>query len=232
MEISKGCVPRLGHHRPARGSSPVPKDNILIDNTSHACLADFGLLNMVSDRQSVLSSHVEYRWMSPELLDPERFGLEESRPTVESDCYALGMVVYEVLIGRPPFSLGPVAIRNVLDGERPARPQGPEGNLITDGIWDVLEACWRPQPGDRPSMKAVLLGLEGNASAMMQASPTVDGDVKADSDDQSDNAASASGMFFGLIVGLIRTVLDRSAHSIRRERTPGFRCNRFNAFVL
>ena len=35
-------------------------------------------------------------WMSPELLVPEVFGLNDSRPTKQSDCYALGMVVYEV----------------------------------------------------------------------------------------------------------------------------------------
>jgi len=37
--------------------------------------------------------------MSPELLDPERFGMPESednRPTMQSDCYALGMAIYEV----------------------------------------------------------------------------------------------------------------------------------------
>jgi hypothetical protein len=37
--------------------------------------------------------------MSPELLDPERFGIPQSegdRPTRQSDCYALGMVIYEV----------------------------------------------------------------------------------------------------------------------------------------
>ena len=37
--------------------------------------------------------------MSPELLDPERFGIpetEDDRPTRQSDCYALGMVIYEV----------------------------------------------------------------------------------------------------------------------------------------
>ena len=34
--------------------------------------------------------------MSPELLDPERFGVEGDRPTKESDCYAFGMVIYEV----------------------------------------------------------------------------------------------------------------------------------------
>ena len=37
--------------------------------------------------------------MSPELLDPDRFGITDNRPTKESDCYALGMVVYEVRAG-------------------------------------------------------------------------------------------------------------------------------------
>ena len=36
-----------------------------------------------------------FRWMSPELLDPPRFR-SSGRPTRESDCYALGMVIYEV----------------------------------------------------------------------------------------------------------------------------------------
>ena len=37
--------------------------------------------------------------MSPELLNPGLFGVPESegnRPTTQSDCYALGMVIYEV----------------------------------------------------------------------------------------------------------------------------------------
>ena len=34
--------------------------------------------------------------MSPELLNPEMFGKSDDRPTKQSDCYALGMVVYEV----------------------------------------------------------------------------------------------------------------------------------------
>lgn len=37
--------------------------------------------------------------MSPELLDPERFGGGD-RPTKQSDCYALGMVIYEVSASR------------------------------------------------------------------------------------------------------------------------------------
>jgi len=46
--------------------------------------------------------------MSPELLDPERFGMPESednRPTRQSDCYALGMVIYEVGAGMGKFAV-------------------------------------------------------------------------------------------------------------------------------
>ena len=35
------------------------------------------------------------RWMSPELLDALRSG-SDGRPSRESDCYALGMTIYEV----------------------------------------------------------------------------------------------------------------------------------------
>ena len=45
------------------------------------------------------------QWMSPELLDPELFGILElgDRPTRQSDCYALGMVIYEVRVRTSPF---------------------------------------------------------------------------------------------------------------------------------
>jgi serine/threonine protein kinase len=43
-----------------------------------------------------------WRWMSPELLDPELFGVQGDRPTRQSDCYALGMVIYEVCVCGSP----------------------------------------------------------------------------------------------------------------------------------
>jgi hypothetical protein len=36
------------------------------------------------------------RWMAPELLSPEDFGLSRMELTMASDIYALGMVVLEV----------------------------------------------------------------------------------------------------------------------------------------
>ena len=107
--------------------------------------------------------------MSPELLDPESFDLKDGRPTHESDCYALGMVMYEVLSGQIPFTKenGPAVIRKVLEGKRPERPP----TLFTGGLWEMLELCWKHRPQDRPSLKTLLQFLEGGMQA--SRSPSV-----------------------------------------------------------
>jgi len=96
--------------------------------------------------------------MAPELLHPEMFGLRDSQPTKESDRYALGMVIYEVLSRQVPFasSANAVVMRKVLDGERPKRPQGEEGAWFTDDLWKMTELCWVARPESRPSIEAVL----------------------------------------------------------------------------
>ena len=103
--------PNLFLHAP----HPPAKVNILINKDRQACIADFGLSTITgvttpgSARSSLASmdSLMSFtgggtrRWMSPELMDPERFGmpeLEDNRPTRQSDCYALGMVIYEVSV--------------------------------------------------------------------------------------------------------------------------------------
>jgi len=78
----------------------VKQANILVDNTGTARVGDFGLMTMTDQStillsESLVSSGGTLCWMSPELLDPPRFG-SNGRPTCESDCYALGMVIYEV----------------------------------------------------------------------------------------------------------------------------------------
>ena len=182
------------------------KVNILIDQDGHACLADFGLLTIISDSTlHTASSSSEgagtTRWMSPELLDPDHFGFKNGRPTKESDCYALGMVVLEVLTSKPPFPYytGLVVMRRVVDGEQPARPQGAKGVWFTDSLWGMLGQCWSPQPKDRPTIEAVLKCLEQVSVAWQPLSSDVDSDAEADSDDESHLITSGPGMFLHLI---------------------------------
>ena len=95
--------------------------------------------------------------MSPELIDPQRFGFKNSRPTKPSDCYALGMVIYETVSGHLPFHEDKdlTVFVKVLNGERPPREV-----LFTDSLWKMLGRCWEPQPDARPSIEGVLRCLE------------------------------------------------------------------------
>jgi hypothetical protein len=122
-------------------------------------LTDFGLTILDSRTWSSRGQGPSIRWMSPELFDPEMFGLKDRHPTRSSDCYALGMVIYEVLSGRVPFTRHNkyLAIAKILRGQRPERPQGAEGKRFTDNVWRILEGCWQPKPDCRSSSRDVLI---------------------------------------------------------------------------
>ena len=169
--------------------SQDPKSKILIGSDHHACISTFSLLPIVSDQQMFLPPSIESgttQWMSPELLDPEGFNLERSRPTRESDCYALGMLIYEVLSEQAPFAPSKVPVLKILRGDRPKRPERERGVLFTDDIWSVLELCWKPQPSERISARSALMSLGGVPSPARSLSPDSGRDADTDSFDQSD----------------------------------------------
>jgi len=215
MGISREYVPEPRGHRSVCGL-PCPQANILVDRKGHACLADFSLLTVVPDQSTIISSSTSggtVQWMSPELLHPALFGMEASHPTKESDCYALGMVVYEVLSRQAPFApaKAPVVIWMVLEGKRPERPQGEEGRLFTDSIWGVLQLCWKPQPSERTNVEVVFRRLGGKPSQVRSTSSAV-GDAETDSENLSDATVKGSRISLCLIPGpsLITVVVFRT----------------------
>ena len=131
--------------------------------------------------------------MSPELLDPDRFGSKDGRPTKASDCYALGMVIYEVLSRQAPFaSYGYCTVmRKVTEGERLGRPEEVGRVWFTDDLWKMLNLCWATQPEGRPSVEAVLECLEPISRAWKPPSPQVYKGVEMDEDDRDLTTASA-----------------------------------------
>ena len=138
--------------------------------------------------------------MSPERLNPDQFGFENSRPTKESDCYALGMVIFEVLSGQIPFKRDGhelAVMREILEGEHPERPQGAEGARFTDDLWGMLKWCWSHQPKARPTVEAVLRHLEQISTTWQPLPPGADGNVETDTggDDWYDFTVSGPGMF-------------------------------------
>ena len=155
METSRGCV--IGHSPVSPHLSVMA--NVVIDQACRARLADFGLLTVVSDSINLFSSSTTdthggtLRWMSPELIAPEKFGTKTSRPTRASDCYSLGTAVYETVSESIPFhEVHHWAIYGkVAEGKHPSR-----GVCFTDDLWNVMEQCWMSHPDRRPSVECVL----------------------------------------------------------------------------
>ena len=181
----------------------------MIDKDGNARLADFGLLTIVSDstHPATTTSSEDagtMRWMSPELLDPDQFGFENGRPTKESDCYALGMVILEVLTGQAPFPRwgALVVMRKVIGGERPDRPEGPEAMWFADDLWGLLKQCWSSEPKLRPAVKSVLERLKQGSVTWEPLSLSVDSDSHVDSDDESTFTSHHPCVFFRFVIDL------------------------------
>ena len=150
------------------------------------------------------------RWMSPELLDPDRFSLVGGRPTKHSGCYALGMVILEVLSGKPPFPNynGMAVMRKIVEDERPGRPEGEEGVWFAADLWGVLEQCWSPQPERRPTINDILRCLRRSSAAWLLLPSDSADHAQPDGDDQSDFTLShdqsiGPSVFLHLFLGLI-----------------------------
>ena len=132
--------------------------------------------------------------MSPELIDPQRFGFRNGRPTKESDCYALGMVIYEILSGRFPFyrHADLAVILKVLAGERPPRVMA-----LPENLWMMLQLCWASRPNDRPGVEDVLQCLEMASGSLGSLYSTVYGGMEGGDED---SASDSSGMLSRLIL--------------------------------
>ncbi|KAG8901799.1 hypothetical protein FRB99_005099, partial [Tulasnella sp. 403] len=150
----------------------IKANNILVSPDDHALLCDFGLTKlMTSQTSTAMKGAGTVRWQSPELWDnlPKSF---------QSDVYAFGMTVYQILSGNVPFytiELDITVVLAVIRGERPPKePQSSPTGVSYAPFWVVAELCWKAAPSERPSMSDVCKRLElayKEASPVEPASP-------------------------------------------------------------
>lgn len=129
--------------------------NILVNGAGHACLADFGLASIVHGNSSIVATEAHgytARWTAPEILKGA------DKMTWEADVFSFGMVVIEAFTGKHPFCewKHPAVMVKIIEGERPAYPQGTEALGFVAQIWDMAVDCWRHDSTQRPTMAAVV----------------------------------------------------------------------------
>lgn len=80
--------------------------------------------------------------MAPELLFPGKLGPPDGKVSKQTDIYAFGMVVYEVLTGRI-LSAGegrglPKIIMRIIEGKRPSKPENAEDIGFGRETWELV----------------------------------------------------------------------------------------------
>ncbi len=119
--------------------------NILVDHEGNARLMDFGLCKLISDLEDVTDTGQvvgTYRYMSPEQAAGEHV---DGR----SDLYALGVILYELLTGRPPFvAKHPLELWHQLL-EREPQPIGSLNPHVDYGLARLAHVLLRKDPADR-----------------------------------------------------------------------------------
>ncbi|MER6540305.1 serine/threonine-protein kinase [Streptomyces sp900105755] len=116
----------------------------------HPMLTDFGIARLADSPG--LTRTQEFVG-TPAYVAPES---AEGRPQTSAvDIYGAGILLYELVTGRPPFSGG--SALEVLHQHLSAEPRRP--STVPDPLWTVIERCLRKNPDDRPSAENLARGL-------------------------------------------------------------------------
>ena len=132
-------------HREGVLHRDVKPSNVLLDGQGTAALTDFGLARasdstrLTAEGQLLGTPH----YLAPELI-------EGAEATPQSDLYALGCVLYESLVGRPPFAgrrPAEVGFAHLTEQPPDPRERRPElGEALTEALLAALEK----DPAARP----------------------------------------------------------------------------------
>ncbi|WP_250290514.1 serine/threonine-protein kinase [Frankia sp. CiP1_Cm_nod1] len=129
----------------------IKADNILFDATGLLKVVDFGIAKIVEGPDTTASKIIG----TPKCMAPEQ--IAEGRLSPATDLYALGVLLYELFSGAPPFDPQlplPVLWQHHLH-TIPARPSG-----VPTLIADVVLHALAKNPADRPpSTRAFALDL-------------------------------------------------------------------------
>lgn len=149
--------------------------NLLIDAAGTAKVADFGLARPATTERSLQVTQSGEVFGSPHYMAPER--LRGDTDDFRGDIYSLGVVLFEMLAGRPPFTadtpvgIAAQALMQPLPDLRQARPEVPEGVVqlvkkMTDKEPERRHASYEELAGE---LRALLRGEDTGAATAVRA---------------------------------------------------------------
>jgi serine/threonine protein kinase len=134
-------------HRSGILHRDIKPSNVLITTYSEPALTDFGIAGRLHDVDADTDVRISYPWSPPELLDGRSNG------SVASDVYSLGATIWNLLVGRSPFSIpggdnSSRALTARILHSTPPRTQRPD---VPPALDLLLQQCLAKDPSHRPA---------------------------------------------------------------------------------
>jgi serine/threonine-protein kinase len=139
----------------------IKPENLLLDPTGHVRIMDFGIAIVARGAAGRDADHVFTG--TPGYLAPEQ--LQGARGDERSDLYATGVILYEVLAGRRPFTASDPAelsYRQMNEDPPPLRELAPE---VPEALEAVVSRCLAREPAARFASAAELAAALGEIRA-------------------------------------------------------------------
>jgi len=164
LQVAEG-LEYLHNSNPSIVHGDLRGDNILISSTGEACIGDFGLSQKITlenaeePNSTIWQRAGNARYMAPEILDAKIY--EEGPRTTQTDVFALGRVMYQLLTMDKPFAntTNDYSIPAlVLKGQVPPRPQdeGARTRGLSDAMWYLMNEGWLRRPARRPNATIIV----------------------------------------------------------------------------
>ena len=134
-------------HRRSIVHRDVKPQNVMVNGEGMVKLTDFGIASMYKDLSAERLTTTGMTLGTVQYYAPEQAQGEIVKPA--ADVYALGIVIYEMLTGKPPFDGDTpvsVAVRHIQDLPEPPRKQNPK---IPPGLEALILRCLEKDPRDR-----------------------------------------------------------------------------------
>jgi serine/threonine-protein kinase len=169
LRITREAAEALEHaHKHGIVHRDIKPENILLLG-GHALVADFGIARAVSEAGGEKLTQTGMAIGTPYYMSPEQ-AMGSDRVDARSDVYSLGCVLYELLIGQPPFT-GPNAVAIMARHSMEKVPSlQVVRSAVPDEVEDIVMQALEKTPADRfQSMQEMVEALtEAEADATMQ----------------------------------------------------------------
>jgi serine/threonine protein kinase/formylglycine-generating enzyme required for sulfatase activity len=155
--------------------------NILVEPSGNPKIIDFGVARNVNADPAHVTQLTNMGQLigTVQYMSPEQFAADPSAIDLRSDVYALGVILYELLAGKPPYELSQKHIFDAAQVVRDFTPVSPAklNRNVTDRLANVAGKCLQKDRSLRYDTAADIASaiarcLEGNVapSAELQAS--------------------------------------------------------------